>query len=212
MRPVRGGARLAVFVAAVVIVLVGVIWLALRHSPAAGLASSAAGPTSPGAGPASSGGGPASPPVRVCGNNAILGGGPAAPPNGAVVIPAGDDSRTVLAHSWTMRPDTTYWFAPGKHTLGAGQYSQIIPSNGDTFIGAPGAILDGQHQNLYAFTQQASGVTIRYLTIQNFGAPGDNGGQGVVNHDQGSDWHIDHLTVQHSAGAGVMLGSGNVLA
>ena len=109
-------------------------------------------------------------------------------------------------------PDTTYWFAPGKHTLGTGQFSQIIPANGDTFIGAPGAILDGQHQNLYAFTQPARNVTIRYLTIQNFGARGDSGGQGVVNHDQGSDWHIDHVTVQDSAGAGVMLGSGNVLA
>ena len=87
-----------------------------------------------------------------------------------------------------------------------------LPANGDTFIGAPGAVLDGQHQNLYAFTRQASNVTIRYLTIQNFGAPGDNGGQGVVNHDEGSGWHIDHVTVQDSAGAGVMLGSGNVLA
>ncbi len=111
-----------------------------------------------------------------------------------------------------MRPDTTYWFAPGRHTLGAGQYSQIIPKNGDTFIGAPGAVIDGQHQNLYAFTQQAENVTIRYLTIQNFGAHGDSGGQGVVNHDEGSGWHIDHVTVQDSAGAGVMLGSGNVLA
>jgi hypothetical protein len=111
-----------------------------------------------------------------------------------------------------MSPHTTYWFAPGTHTLGTGQYSQIIPSNGDTFIGAPGAVLDGGHHNLYAFTQQASDVTIRYLTIQNFGAHGENGGQGVVNHDEGSGWRIEHVTVQDSAGAGVMLGSGNVLA
>ena len=89
-----------------------------------------------------------------------------------MIIPAGDDSGTVLGRSWTVRPDTTYWFAPGRHTLGTGQYSQIIPASGDTFIGAPGAILDGQHKNLYAFTQQARNVTIRYLTIQNFGAPG----------------------------------------
>jgi hypothetical protein len=102
-----------------------------------------------------------------------------------VIIPAGDDSGTVLAHNWTVRPDTTYWFAPGKHTLGTGQYSQIIPSNGDTFMGAPGAILDGQHQNLYAVTEQARNVTIRYLTISNFGGSGDNHDQGVVNHDEG---------------------------
>ena len=171
----------------------GLTWLAL-----ASLHSSAAGP--------------ASPPVRVCGNNAILGGGPSSPPKGAVVIPVGDDSGTVLSHNWTIRPDTTYWFAPGTHTLGTGQFSQIVPASGDTFLGAPGAVLDGQHSNLYAFTQHASNVTIRYLTIQNFGAHGESIGQGVVNHDEGSGWHIDHVTVQDSAGAGVMLGSGNVLA
>jgi Right handed beta helix region len=106
----------------------------------------------------------------------------------------------------------TYWFAPGRHTLAAGQYGQIIPANGDTFLGAPGAVLNGQHSNLFAFTGPAHGVTIRDLTIQNFGARGGSGGQGVVNHDAGPNWHIARVTVQHSAGAGVMLGSKNVLA
>ncbi len=194
----RLSVRLGAVLAAAVLVLGGAAWLALRHSLAPGPAPSAAGP--------------ASPPVRVCGNKSILDGGPASPPKGAVVVQAGDNGATIFAHSWNLRPDTTYWFAPGRHTLGIGQFSQIIPKNGDTFIGAPGAILDGQHRNLYAFTQPAENVTVRYLTIENFGAPGDNGGQGVVNHDEGPGWRIDHITVQDSAGAGVMLGSGNVLA
>jgi hypothetical protein len=111
-----------------------------------------------------------------------------------------------------MKPHTTYWFAPGRHTLGSGKLSQIIPAEGDRFIGAPGAILDGQRLNQYAFTQQARNVTIRYLTIQNFGAPGDNGGQAVINSGGGVGWRIDHVTVRSNAGAGVMLGSGNILA
>jgi hypothetical protein len=156
--------------------------------------------------------GPASPPARVCGNDAILRSGPSSPPKGAVVIPAGDDSGTVIAHDWSIQPHRTYWFAPGTHTLGTGQYGQIIPANGDTFLGARGAVLDGRHSNLFAFTGQARGVTIRYLTIQNFGAHGDSGGQGVVNHDAGTGWHINHITVQRSAGAGVMVGPKNVLA
>lgn len=156
--------------------------------------------------------GPGSPPVRVCGNKAILDGGPASPPTGAVVIPSGDDSGTALGHNWSMKADTTYWFAPGTHTLGTGQFNQIIPADGDTFIGAPGAILDGQRVNQYAFTQQANDVTIRYLTIQRFGAPGQNGGQAVVGNSSGSGWRIDHVTVQDSAGAGVLLGSDSVLA
>ena len=111
-----------------------------------------------------------------------------------------------------MKPNTVYWFAPGTHTLANGQFTQIIPASGDTFIGAPGAVIDGRRQNLYAFTQSASDVTIRYLTIEYFGAPGDNGGQSVINGSAGSGWRIDHVTVRDNAGAGVMLGSGNVLA
>jgi hypothetical protein len=178
--------------------------LVLLQSPAA---PTPAPPGAPGYAAAS----PTSPPVRVCGNREILN-GPSSPPKRAVVIPAGDDSRTVLAHNWTIQPRTTYWFAPGKHTLGTGQFGQIIPADGDTFIGAPGAILDGQHANLYAFTQTARKVTIRYLTIENFGKPGGNSGQGVVNNGMGHGWRIDHVTVRDNAGAGVMVGSNGVLA
>lgn len=153
-----------------------------------------------------------SPPVRACGNKAILGGGPATAPKGAIVIPAGDDSRTVLAHNWTILPHKTYWFAPGVHTLGAGQYSQIIPATGDTFEGAPGAVIDGQHSNLYAFTQYARDVTIRYLTVQHFGPRGANGGQAVINGAAATGWRISHVTLQGNAGAAVMVGTGNVLS
>jgi Right handed beta helix region len=157
-----------------------------------------------------SAGGPLSPPVRVCGSQAILGRGPATRPRGAVTLPTGDNSA--IAQEGAIRAHTTYWFAPGKHTLGSGQFTQIVPKNGDRFIGAPGAIIDGQHQNLYAFTGTARDVQISYLTIQNFGKPGDNGGEGVVNHDMGQGWRISHVTVQHSAGAGVMVGTNGVLS
>ncbi len=163
--------------------------------------------------------GPASPPVRMCGDKAILGRGPSSPPKGAVVIPAGDDSGSALARDWTIKPDTTYWFAPGIHTLGGDQFAQIQPKDGDTFIGAPGAILDGQGHNHYAFTSNARNVTIKYLTIQNFGVgssattpSGDNGGQGVINHDSGHGWVMKYLTVQYNAGAGIFLGTGNILS
>src|SRR5262249_51419904 len=155
---------------------------------------------------------PAAPPVRACRDAAIPGRGRSSPPKGATVIPAGDNSGTAIAHNWTIEPGKTYWFAPGRHTLSTGRYGQIVAANNDTFLGAPGAVLDGQHANLYAFTGHAHGVTIRGLTIQNFGARGGSEGQGVVNHDAGVSWHIDHVTVQRSAGAGVLLGPKNVLA
>jgi hypothetical protein len=149
----------------------------------------------------------ATPPTRVCGNRAILGGGPATAPSGAVTVPAGDDS----AVNWSQ-PGATYWLAPGQHTLGAGQYTQVIPGSGATFTGAPGAVLDGQHSNYYAFGGDATNVTISYLTIQNFGTTGGNQNQGVVNENSEAGWKIDHTTIQDNAGAGTMLGSDNTLS
>jgi hypothetical protein len=163
--------------------------------------------------------GHASPPVRVCGNKAILRGGPSTHPRGAVVIPAGDDSRSVIVRNWAIRPHTTYWFAPGTHTLGTDAFAQIQPADGDTFVGAPGAILNGQGDNHYAFTGSARNVTIEYLTIQDFGVgssattpSGDNGGEAVVNHNSGHGWVMKYLTVQYDAGAGVFVGTDGTLS
>jgi len=153
----------------------------------------------------------AAPPVagalRVCGNAAILGNGPTAAPKGAIVVAAGDDSQVNFGS-----PNTTYWFAPGVHTLGPGMYTQIDPGNGASFIGAPGAILDGEQVNYYAFVGYATNVTISYLTIENFGTNGGNMNEGVVNHNSGTGWTIDHSTIKDNAGAGVMLGSDNTVS
>jgi Right handed beta helix region len=145
--------------------------------------------------------------AAVCGNKSILSAGPVSAPAGAVTVPAGDDSGVNFS-----QPDTTYWFAPGVHTLGGDQYTQIIPGNGATFTGAPGAILDGQQQNDYAFSGSATNVKISYLTIENFGSRGGNQNEGVVNHQSATGWTITHSTITRNAGAGVMLGSRNTLS
>jgi parallel beta-helix repeat protein len=88
--------------------------------------------------------------------------------------------------------NTTYWFAPGVHTLGSSVFSQILPKDGDRFIGAPGAVLDGQHLNYFAFTQGAKNVTVSYLTIRNFAGAPD---QFIVNHDSGTGWVVSHNTL-----------------
>lgn len=144
-------------------------------------------------------------PVHVCGDHSALA-GPARPPRGAVVVPQGDD-----AHRQLDTPGTTYWFAPGAHTFGSGKFGQIVPGDHDTYVGAPGAVLDGRGVNLYAFTQHAVDVTIEHLTIQHFGTLGANQTQGVVNHTSARGWVIEDDTVQDNGGAGVMLGSGDVL-
>jgi len=143
---------------------------------------------------------PSPPPgERICGSQ-ILDGGPTTPPPGAVSVPAGDNSGVTFT-----TPGATYWFAPGTHTIGTGQFSQIIPGNNSTFTGAPGAILDGQGLNQFAFGGSGNHVTIEYLTIQDFIPPG---AQGAVNVDGQPDWTVKYTTLQDNLpGAGMMLGS-----
>ncbi len=145
--------------------------------------------------------------VEVCGNDAVLGDGPVQPPAGAVVVPAGDNSSLDFA-----QPDTTFWFAPGTHTFGADEFGQVVAGDGSRYVGAPGAVLDGGNVNRYAITaaRGARDVTVEHLTIENFGAEGTNLNEGVVNQGAGADWTIRYNTVRDNAGAGLILGSGNV--
>ncbi|MGH3433807.1 MAG: right-handed parallel beta-helix repeat-containing protein, partial [Thermocrispum sp.] len=150
--------------------------------------------TTPGAAPAPS----ADPPAAVCGSNSLD--GPSEPPSGAIVVPTGSNASFDFT-----QPGVTYWFAPGVHTLGDGEFDQIGPGSGSTFVGAPGAILHGRKINRYAFGGQAADVTIRHLTVRGFVAPNN---EGVVNHDSGDGWTIEHSTITANRGAGMMAGSG----
>lgn len=144
---------------------------------------------------------PTTAPAQICSNNSILGGGPASAPTGAITVPAGNNSSVDFGQD-----NKIYWFAPGVHTLGTGQYSQIGPGDNSTYVGAPGAIIDGQSLNNYAFSGESTNVTIRYLTIRNFKAPRD---EGVVNHDAGDGWTIEYSTITNNKGAGLMGGKDN---
>ena len=144
---------------------------------------------------------PGTVPARICGSPGLD--GPATPPPGAKVVR--DQKLGRLARR--SRKGRVFWLAPGVHRLGSDPYSQVMPKDHQVFIGAPGAVIDGQHKNLYAFTGKARGVRIEHLTITGFGQPGDNGGQAVVNHDSGHQWAITHSTITGNAGAGVFLGT-----
>ncbi|GAB3008753.1 right-handed parallel beta-helix repeat-containing protein [Amycolatopsis acidiphila] len=129
--------------------------------------------------------------------------GPAAAPAGAVAV----DPNVVgdlIAKTKAGPAGTTFWLAPGTHRLGSGNYDQVMPKDGDVYVGAPGAIVDGGHVNQYAFTGHAQNVRIQHLTVQDFDAPHD---EGVVNHDSGDGWVIEDNTVQHNSGAALMAGA-----
>ncbi|GGW43817.1 lipoprotein [Streptomyces lucensis JCM 4490] len=143
---------------------------------------------------------PSTPVARVCARPAS---GPAKAPAGAVPVDpavAGD----LAAKTRNSPPNTTFWLRPGRHRLKADRYAQVVPKKGDVYLGAPGAVLDGRRTNQYAFGGTAPGVSIRYLTVQRFVAPRD---EGVVNHDSADGWVIEHSTIQNNSGAGLMAGA-----
>ncbi|WP_282795003.1 right-handed parallel beta-helix repeat-containing protein [Streptomyces sp. CC224B] len=144
--------------------------------------------------------GPSAAVARVCAKPAA---GPAKAPAGAVPVdPAvvGDLAAKTRGHP----PRTTFWLRPGTHRLAPGRYAQVVPKRGNRYLGAPGAVLDGRKKNQYAFGGGARDVTIRHLTVQRFQAPPD---EGVVNHDSADGWVIEHVTIQHNSGAGLMAGA-----
>lgn len=149
---------------------------------------------------------PASPPVQICGNTSLLS-GPRSAPAGAVTIPAGNDDPK-WDKSYSLAANTTYYLAAGTHTFGTAEFGEIQPAAGDTFVGAPGAIMNGQNDNQSAFDSSATDVTIEYLTIEDYvGATG----QGVVNHDLGANWTIEYNTIEDNGGAGIYLGNNSVV-
>ncbi|HEX6355181.1 right-handed parallel beta-helix repeat-containing protein [Actinophytocola sp.] len=124
------------------------------------------------------------------------------PPDGAQIVAPGSD---LSARTRTSPAGTTFWLSPGTHTLASDQFGQVIPKDGNVYLGAPGAVLDGQGINRAAFTQQAADVVIRGLTIRRFVPSVD---QGVVNHDSAPRWVIEENVIEDNDGAAMMAGNG----
>jgi hypothetical protein len=144
------------------------------------------------------------PAATVCDDAGVLA-GPRSRPTGAVVVNPG---QSIVGRMAGRPAGTTYYLTKGVHTLGNGEYEQIVPRNRDSFIGAPGAVLDGRGVNRYAFGQQARGVTIEHLTVTGFLAAHN---EGVVNHDAGKNWTVRNTTIEANGGAGLMIGDGSLV-
>ena len=127
--------------------------------------------------------------------------GPSEPPTGAVTV---NLNNNLAGMTQTHPPGTVFWLAPGVHALGGGEYDHVIPKGDNTYLGAPGAVLDGKGVNRYAFVQRAQNVTIKHLTIRGFVPPRN---EGVVNHDSGDGWVIEHCVIRDNGGAAMMAGA-----
>ena len=145
--------------------------------------------------------------ARICGNDGLKGGPTSRAAAGAlyagrpvVAVPPGDNSK--LFDGATQ--GTVFWLAPGTHTLGSGEFAQIQAREGDVYVGAPGAVLDGQGRNHSAFSGGSADVTIAYLEVTGFVAPLN---EGVINHDSANGWVIEHLYAHDNGGAAMMAGA-----
>jgi hypothetical protein len=105
---------------------------------------------------------------------------------------------------------TTFYLLAGVHTPDSApdQFSQVVPKTGNTYIGAPGAVLDGKGVARYAFTQAATGVRIAYLEVINFQCSVD---QTVINHDGAANWTMEYLNVHHNRGGAIGVGNGTII-
>jgi hypothetical protein len=128
--------------------------------------------------------------THICGTSMLQ--GPTSAPAGAVTVAPGASTiqSAIAAHP---AGGTTYYLTAGVYAIA----SSIAPNNNDTFIGAPGAIVDGSNSQPVAFglNNHATGVTIKYLTIQRFVGPQNNG---IINQGQGAGWTFQYNTVQNN--------------
>jgi len=130
--------------------------------------------------------------------------------NQGVVIPAGTASYT----SFDLQPDTVYYLLPGVH------FGGFMADSGDAFVGGysqdQATVLDGEYASnmKWAIDSNSSagdvpGVTVEYLTVEKY-LPTTN--SAAINPDNNTDWTIrNDLITLNVDGAGVILGSGNVL-
>jgi parallel beta-helix repeat protein len=127
-----------------------------------------------------------------------------------VVLPAGTHSYP----SYLMVPDTVYYLVPGMHI------GSIMADTGDVIVGGyhhgEASVMTGTYARSRPWAIDSnstngdqSGVTIEYLTVEKYQTKGNSA---AINPDSNTDWTIkDNLIAFNVDGAGVMLGSGNVL-
>ncbi|MCP4307082.1 MAG: hypothetical protein GY788_19870 [bacterium] len=107
----------------------------------------------------------------------------------------GDDIGDLAKDS----PEGTVFMIHGTHNR-----QTIKPRDGQQFIGATDAVLDGNDTTDYAFDGSADDVLLRNLEIRNYDS---NKQRGAIDAD-GGDWTVEGCDIHHNAAVGVRLSSG----
>jgi parallel beta-helix repeat protein len=121
-------------------------------------------------------------------------------PTGSVEVTPGMDMQLAVNANPT---GTTFCLKAGTHVQ-----QTVIPKTGNTFVGEPGAIMDGEDVAQYAFqtlTVSSTGVTIRSLEITRYASPYQHG---AITGDNGTNWLVEDLSVHHNRYIGIRSGPG----
>lgn len=125
-------------------------------------------------------------------------------PSGGVLIAVGANWQTVVnAHP----AGTVYIGQTGSHIQ-----QTVLAKNGDSFIGQPGCVMDGQDITLYAFTRLAGNpdnITIRGIRMTRYVGVSASGpiNAGDFPADATNGWILEDCEVDHSHNLGVRLGN-----
>lgn len=118
-----------------------------------------------------------------------------------VPIRPGESIQTAVDRS---PPRTTFLLKAGVHLR-----QSVVPKDGMTFVGEPGAVLDGGLAVAYAFHGRARDVSIRGLLIERY-APGAQMGAvkagGHAAEDGTHGWTIERCEIRYNEGGGVRIG------
>ena len=104
-------------------------------------------------------------------------------------------------------PSTTFLIKAGVH-----RRQSVIPKNNDSFIGEPGAVLDGENVVQYAFQtgdKLPHNVRIQGLVIQHYVPPVQYGvvrAGGLVASKGSVGWVVDNCEIRYNSAAGIRLG------
>ncbi|NIA25561.1 MAG: hypothetical protein GWP04_08310 [Gammaproteobacteria bacterium] len=83
---------------------------------------------------------------------------------------------------------------------------QVVPKDGDVFVGESGAVLSGEGVAEFAFGAGGVGVTVTGLVIEKYATPTQ---EGVIRAGGGAaDWVVSDNEIRYNGGTGIRAGSG----
>src|SRR6478672_5067341 len=126
-------------------------------------------------------------------------------PAGIAIVPGQSIQAVVNANP----AGTTFILKSGTHVR-----QDVVPKDGDVFLGEAGTVLDGQKATAFAFrgwngSRWINSVTVRNLKIVNYTPPAQNGaiwgGDDLTNSTNA--WTLDSLDLSYSTNLGVRVGN-----